>query len=143
MSLARSSLSTASHSPRVRAWVPSRLGVASRLLLAFLGISSVAVVGAGVAIFSFRDIGAALDRITASRVPAALASLEVSRQAERIVSAAPALLSAAMPADHTEISRKIGAEMQDLAALLDSLENRGADGVALGLNAIGSQPSPD
>jgi signal transduction histidine kinase len=132
MSLLRSSPSTVSHSPKVRAWVPSRLGVASRLLLAFLGISGVAVVGAGVAIFSFRDIGDALDRITARRVPAALASLEVSRQAERIVSAAPALLSAATPADHTEISRKIGAEMQELAALLEGLENRGADGVALG-----------
>ena len=47
MSVARSSPSTVSHSPRVRAWVPSRLGVASRLLLAFLGISGVAVVGCG------------------------------------------------------------------------------------------------
>ena len=131
MSVARSSPSTVSRSPKVRAWVPFRLGVAGRLLLAFLGISGVAVVAAGVAIFSFRDIGDALHRITASRVPAALASLEVSRQAERIVSAAPTLLTAATPADHTEISRKIGAEMQELAALLDSFENRGADGVAL------------
>ena len=59
----------------------SRLGVASRLLLAFLGISGLAMVGAGVAIFSFREIGDVLDRITARRVPAALASQEVSRQA--------------------------------------------------------------
>jgi signal transduction histidine kinase len=132
MSLARTSPSTASHSPKVRAWVPLRRGVASRLLLAFLGISGVAVVGAGVAVFSFRDIGDALHRITANRVPAALASLEVSRQAERIVSAAPALLSAATGAAHAEISRKIAAEMQELAALLEGLENRGADGVALG-----------
>jgi len=112
--------------------VPSRLGVANRLLLAFLGISGLAVVGAAVAIFSFRDIGHALDRITARRVPAALASVEVSRQAERIVSAAPALLSAATPADHTESSQRIGAEMKELAALLEGLEHRGADGVALG-----------
>jgi signal transduction histidine kinase len=108
-----------------------RRGVASRLLVAFLGISGVAVVGAGVAVFSFRDIGDALHRITANRVPAALASLEVSRQAERIVSAAPALLSAATAVAHAEISRKIAAEMQELAALLEGLENRGADGVAL------------
>ena len=132
MSVARSSPSAVSHSPKVRAWVPFRLGVASRLLLAFLGISGVAVVAAGVAIFSFRDIGDVLDRITARRVPAALALQEVSRQAERIVSAAPTLLAAATPADHTESSRKIAAEMQELAALLEGLENRGADGVALG-----------
>ena len=132
MSLARSSRSTAFLGPNLRTWVPSRLGVANRLLLAFLGISGLAVVGAAVAIFSFRDIGHALDRITARRVPAALASVEVSRQAERIVSAAPALLSAATPADHTESSQRIGAEMQELAALLEGLEHRGADGVALG-----------
>jgi phosphoglycerate-specific signal transduction histidine kinase len=112
--------------------VPSRLGVANRLLLAFLGISGLSVVAAAVAIFSFRDIGHALDRITAKRVPAALASVEVSRQAERIVSAAPALLSAATPAEHSEISQRIGAEMQELAALLDGLEHRGADSDALG-----------
>jgi signal transduction histidine kinase len=132
MSLARSSRSTTFLGPNLRTWVPSRLGVANRLLLAFLGISGLAVVGAAVAIFSFRDIGHALDRITARRVPAALASVEVSRQAERIVSAAPALLSAATPADHTKSSQRIGAEMQELAALLEGLEHRGADGVALG-----------
>jgi signal transduction histidine kinase/HAMP domain-containing protein len=111
--------------------VPSRLGVANRLLLAFLGISGLSVVGAAVAIFSFRDIGHALDRITAKRVPAAVASVEVSRRAERIVSAAPALLSAATPAAHIAISQRIGGEMQELAALLEGLEHRDADGVAL------------
>jgi signal transduction histidine kinase len=126
MSLVRSSPATASYSPKARAWASLRLGVAGRLLLAFLGISGLAVVGACVAIFSFRDIGDVLDHITARRVPAALALQEVSRQAERIVSAAPALLAAATPADHTESSRKIAAEMQELAVLLESLENRGA-----------------
>ncbi|MDH2386285.1 response regulator [Bradyrhizobium sp. CER78] len=116
----------------MRAWVPSRLGVANRLLLAFLGISGLSIVGAAVAIFSFRDIGHALDRITAKRVPAALASVEVSRRAERIVSVAPALLSAATPAEHTDVSQRIGAEMQELAGLLEGFEHRGADGVVLG-----------
>jgi signal transduction histidine kinase len=132
MSLARSSRSTALLSPKLRTWVPSRLGVANRLLLAFLGISGLGVVGATVAIFSFRDIGQALDRITARRVPAALASVEVSRHVERIVSAAPALLSAATPADHNESSLKIGVEMQQLTALLEGLEHRGADSDTLG-----------
>src|SRR5262245_13703120 len=130
-SLMRSSLSTVSHSPKVRAWAPLRLGVAIRLLLAFLGISGLAVVGAGVAVFAFRDIGDVLDRIMARRVPAALALQEVSRQAERIASAAPALLSAATPAEHAESSRKIDAEMQKLRALLDGPEQRGADSVAI------------
>jgi hypothetical protein len=132
MSLVSSSPSAKTHSPKVREWAPLRLGVASRLLLAFLGISGLAVVGAGVAILSFRDISDVLDSITARRVPAALALQEVSRQAERIASAAPALLDAATPADHAESSRKIAVEMRELAQLLEGLEHRGADDVALG-----------
>src|SRR5262245_4705396 len=132
MNLVRSSSPAASHTSKARAWALPRLGVASRLLLAFLGISALAVIGAGVAIYSFREIGDVLDRITGRRVPAALALQEVSRQAERIASAAPALLAAATAADHAESSRKIAAEMQELAALLEGLEHRGADSVALG-----------
>ena len=120
------------HRPTTRIWMLSRLGVASRLLLAFLGICALAVVGAAVAIYSFHEIGDVLDRITARRVPAALASQEVSRQAERIVAAAPALLSAKTPAEQAVRSRAIGADMRALAGLLEGLENRGADGVALG-----------
>src|SRR5262245_18306655 len=131
MNLMRSSTTSSSYIPKARAWAAPRLGVASRLLLAFLGISGLAVIGAGVAIFSFREIGDVLDRITARRVPAALALQEVSRQAERIVSAAPALLAAATPAEHAESSLKIVAEMQKLRALLDGPEQRGADSVAI------------
>lgn len=110
----------------------SRLGVVGRLLLAFLGITGLAVIGAAVAVYSFREIGDVLDRITARRVPAALASQEVSRQAERIIAAAPALLSAATPTELTERSRRIDAELQAIATQLASLEDRGADSVALG-----------
>src|SRR5215467_1096201 len=121
-----------SYASKAREMLAIRLGVASRLLLAFLGISGLAVVGAGVAIYSFREIGEVLDRITARRVPAALASQEVSRQAERIVAAAPTLLSAATPIERIERSQRIGSEVQALAALLAGLEDRPADGVALG-----------
>jgi PAS domain S-box-containing protein len=121
-----------SYAAKARAMTAIRLGVASRLLLAFLGISGLAVVGAGVAIYSFRGISEVLDLITARRVPAALASQEVSRQAERIVAAAPTLLSAATPAERIERSQRIGSEVQALAALLVGLEDRSPDGVALG-----------
>src|SRR5262245_46025507 len=132
MNLVKTSSSAAPPDPKTRAWATSKLGVASRLLVAFLGISGLAVIGASVAILSFREISDVLDRITARRVPAALALQEVSRQAERIASAAPALLAASTSADHAESSRKIAAEMQELAALLEGLEHRGADSVALG-----------
>ena len=141
MNLVRSSPSGGPIARKGGAGAPSRLGVAGRLLLAFLGISGLAVIGAGVALFSFREIGDALDRITARRVPAALALQEVSRQAERIASAAPALLAAATPADHAQSSRKIAAEMQELRSLLESLESHRADNVALDSIRSGSAGS--
>jgi adenylate cyclase len=77
-----------------------RMGVRGRLLLAFLGISAFALIAATAAMYSFSEVGGVLGRITEERVPAALLdSLEMSRQAERIVAAAPKLLGVSS-ADH-------------------------------------------
>ena len=65
------------------------LGVRGRLLLAFFGISAFAVLAAGVAAYSFLEVGDVVSRITQHRVPLALASLELSRHTERVVAAAP------------------------------------------------------
>jgi signal transduction histidine kinase len=131
MSIVRADRFVALREQARRAAAPARLGVAARLLIAFLGISGLAVVGAAVAIYSFREIGHVLDRITADRVPAALSSQEVSRQTERIVSAAPALFAAATTAEHAEQSARIAAEGQALTTLLERLERGGGDGAAL------------
>ncbi len=75
----------------------NRLGVRGRLLMAFFGISAFAVLAAAAAMHSFLGVGKALDKITQQRVPSALSSLEISRQAERIVAVAPALLTVSTP----------------------------------------------
>lgn len=77
----------------------SRLGVRGRLLLAFFAVSAFAVLGAAAAFYSFREFGDALGLITQQRTPAALQSQELARQVERIVAAAPALLTAASQAE--------------------------------------------
>jgi adenylate cyclase len=97
-----------------------RLGVRGRLLLAFLGISAFAVIAAAAAMYSFAEVGKVLGRITQERVPSALASLELSRQAERIVTAAPAFLAATTRAQHQETSRDIAAEVGRLNELMGS-----------------------
>ena len=78
-----------------------RLNVRWRLLLAFFGISAFAVIAAVAAMYSFAEVGKVVERITQQRVPSALASLELSRQAERVVTAAPALLAATTKANTT------------------------------------------
>ena len=102
-----------------------RLSVRWRLLLAFFGISAFAVIAAVASLYSFAEVGQVLGRITQERVPSALASLELSRQAERIVAAAPALLAVTTASQHAEVSGTIASEVSRLEELLGEL-NTGA-----------------
>ena len=108
-----------------------RLGIRSRLLLAFFGIGFLALVAAAAAVYALVQVGDVVDRITQHRVPAALASLELSRQAERVAAAAPALLAATTKAKHDDVSSKIRAEMAQLDGLLSALQ-----GTALGTGIV-------
>jgi adenylate cyclase len=102
-----------------------RPGVRGRLLLAFLGISAFAVIAAAAGLYSFGEVGKALGRITEERVPGALASLELSRQAERIVAAAPALLAVRSEQQLQQVSGSIRAEVGKLEQLLEALRQSG------------------
>jgi adenylate cyclase len=101
-----------------------RMGVRGRLLLAFLGISAFALIAAAAAMYSFSEVGGVLGRITEERVPAALDSLELSRQAERIVAAAPKLLAVANGEEQADVSAEIAGEVARLHQLHRSLEAR-------------------
>jgi PAS domain S-box-containing protein len=108
-----------------------RLGVRWRLLLAFFGVSAFAVLAAAAGLYAFGQVGDALERITARRVPAALASLELSRQAERIAAVAPALLAATSKAQHNQVSSSIAADLKHLEKLLGKVKGSAVDAVTL------------
>ena len=91
-----------------------RLGIRGRLLLAFLGISALAVLATAVAVYAFLQLGAVIERITERRVPSAIASLQLSRQAERIAAAAPAVLAATTKSQHDGISSNVPAKWSAL-----------------------------
>src|SRR5919112_6905035 len=99
------------------------LSVRWRLLLAFLGISAFAVLAAAVGTYAFRETAIVLERITEQRVPSALAALDLSRQAARIVAAAPTLLSARSQGQYQEISATITAEVDRLETLLAQIRS--------------------
>ena len=99
-------------------FMPTRLSVRWRLLLAFLGISAFAVLAAGAGTYAFRQMAYVIERITEQRVPSALTALDLSRQAERIVAAAPTLLNARSQEQYREISAAIRTEVDHLEALL-------------------------
>ncbi|MGX9177555.1 adenylate/guanylate cyclase domain-containing protein [Mesorhizobium sp. BHbdii] len=97
-----------------------RLGIRGRLLLAFFGISTFAVLATAAALYAFLEVGEVLDRIT--KDPSALASLQLSRQAERVAATAPAVLASTSKAQHNEVSAAIAAEMTRLEELLAALK---------------------
>ena len=61
-------------------------GVGTRLLIVIFGIGAVSVLVAGAAIYAFFEVGHSL-RLIDRRIDPILASLEVSRSVERIVTA--------------------------------------------------------
>jgi signal transduction histidine kinase len=111
--------------------IRSRLGVRGRLLLAFFGISTFAVLGGGAALYSFREIDASLGLITQRRIPVVVQSQELSRHAERITAAAPALLTVASQAEKDEWAHGISIEVNTLNELLAQLRQGGVESAAL------------
>src|SRR5262245_36276849 len=102
-----------------RAW---KLGVRARLLLAFFGITGFAVLAAVAGIYAVGQVGARLERIDA-RVPPTLTSLELSRSAERIIAAAPALLAATDRQRQEEVKAQLAAEVTYLNATVRDLKS--------------------
>jgi signal transduction histidine kinase/DNA-binding response OmpR family regulator len=107
------------------------MGVRGRLLLAFFGISALAILGAAAALYSFREIGEVMDRITERRIPVAVNSQALSRHAERIVAAAPALLTITNLNDKVEWAQVIAREVETLNRLLADVKAGGMDSAAL------------
>lgn len=109
----------------------NRLGVRGRLLLAFFGISSLAVLSTAAAIYAFFEVAGVIERITERRVPSAIASLQLSRQAERVATAASTVLAATNKTQHGEVSTAIALEMAHLEELLGSLKGTTLNNAAL------------
>ena len=99
-----------------------RIGIRGRLLLAFIAISALAVLATAAAMYAFYEVGSAVERITESRVPAALSSLRLSRQAERVTATAPSILAATSKAQHDEIRAVVAGTMAQIDELLASLK---------------------
>ena len=112
--------------------VPSwDFGVRARLLLAFFGITAFAVLAAAVGIYAFRQVGERLDVVN-TRVPPTITSLELSRSAERIIAAAPALLAATDRKRRDEVKSRLEAEVDILKTKLLALQRDGTAVLPLG-----------
>ena len=109
-----------------------RHGIHRRLLLAFVGITGFAVLAAGAAMIAVLHLGRDFHAITEERAPAVFAAQQLSRQAERLVANAPALLSVASEAEQQEVASRIGRDVARLKELLTRTERHSADAVLEG-----------
>lgn len=105
-------------------------GVRARLLLAFLGIAAFAVLAAAAGIFAFREVGNRLQAID-TRVPPTVSALELSRSAERIIAAAPALLAATERSRLDEVRAGLSTEVEYLDDKLLELKDEQARALPL------------
>lgn len=99
--------------------------------MAFFGISMFALLSAIASIYAFSKIGDVLSGITQERMPAALVSQEISLQAERIVAAAPALLTLTSIVEQEEFSKQFATDIARLNQLLTELKRTTTEGTDL------------
>ncbi len=110
------------------------MGIGARLLFAFFGISMFAVFAAAAALYSFLEVGKIISQISEFEAPAAMGSLELSRQAEQMVGAAPALLTAATEGEREQIWAVFSAEGERLdQMMLDLKAGRGSGDISVDL----------
>jgi signal transduction histidine kinase len=102
----------------------SSRGVGTRLLLAFLGISAFSALVAGAAIYAFFEVGRSLTLID-RRIDPILASLEVSRSVERIVTASSALSSVTTEQEREHVLTVLSHESDRLRSFLSELHDGG------------------
>ena len=104
------------------------IGVRGRLLLAFLGMSALVVLGALAAFLTFSEVGGVVDRIVSERVPATMAALALSRQAERIALLAPRIVADETMVDQFQTDRIIRTQIGNLDRLLAQVKASQSNG---------------
>jgi PAS domain S-box-containing protein len=99
-------------------------GVGARLLIVIFCIGAVSALVAGAAIYAFVEVGHSLGLID-RRVNPILASVEVSRTVERIVTAAAALSAATTEQRRDHLFAKLSHQSAKLRSLLNELRDGG------------------
>ena len=101
------------------------LRLRTRLLSALVGIMAFTLLATGVALYSLGQVGTAVEKVSGQHVPAAVASLKLSRQAERIANKAPELLNVSTEKELRALSEGIAQQAEHLNQLLPELQGQG------------------
>ena len=104
-----------------------RYGIRTRLLFAFVGISLFSVLAAAAALYSFVVVGKIIIQVSDVDSPAAIHSLELSRQAQKMASTASKLISADTENEREQIWATFSIEGERLNQLVSDLKEKRAD----------------
>ena len=107
-------------------------GVRGRLYSAFIGLTTLVILASAISFFSLLRVDRALNEITEDSVPLVISALDLSRQAERIVSAAPALLSVDSFEDLGTVRSALNEDVARLDELLRELSLHSDETQAIG-----------
>ena len=107
-------------------------GLKGRLLLAFFVISLFVIAAAAAGLYALRQVGQTLDRITLQIVPVALDADELSRKAQEIVAAGPALANASDEAEVEAVSNPASGQLVDATTILSHLRTENLHPAAFG-----------
>jgi len=103
------------------------VGVRGRIFLAFAGITALAALGGLAALIALAHVGKEFEHVARVRVPATLAALDLSRQAERVASFAPRLVADETPVDALRTDRIIRGQINRLETLLAKVKQSASD----------------
>jgi signal transduction histidine kinase/dihydroneopterin aldolase len=98
-------------------------GLRGRLLLAFGGISSFAILAAVAGLLAFVSSRQALEDTTGRRVPETVGAMELLRHTERLVATGPALLNTASADEISAITAAKNAELEAIRRELGALQS--------------------
>ncbi|TQE99152.1 MAG: TMAO reductase system sensor histidine kinase/response regulator TorS [Spiribacter salinus] len=101
-----------------------RLGIGTRLFLAFVVVAVLGLTSGLVGWLSLRDVARTQDDVTERAFPAVSTAQSVARVSAHMVSAVPELTGASTPAEHAERSGEIFARVDTLHELLEKLERQ-------------------
>ena len=109
------------HVPPRQQAARSRLGLKSRLFLAFFSVCLGTLVAVGVGLFSLDQVGRVMDGVIQDDVPTLTGALDAARTGERVIAAAPLLASAPAGAEREAAQRVLNVGMTAFQASLDRL----------------------
>src|SRR5262249_23399210 len=101
-----------------------RFGVAFRLLIAFAALTAFAAATSAIALYTFNKLGAGLDRIASSNLPALVTASNLAQRSQALAANAPNLAVADGHFARRAVSESLANQLDEISAAGRQLKER-------------------